>query len=43
MVPTYVDTLIKENKLFGYDPEQVPNKDFTPPVRTKWSESLNSN
>jgi hypothetical protein len=43
MVPTYVDTLIKENKLFGYDPEQVPNPDFTPPVRTKWSESLNSN
>ena len=43
MVPTYVDTLIKENKLFGYDPEQVPNTDFTPPVRTKWSESLNSN
>jgi hypothetical protein len=43
MVPTYVDTLIKENKLFGYDPEQVPNPDFTPPIRTKWSESLNSN
>jgi len=43
MVPTYVDTLIKENKLFGYDPDQVPNPDFTPPIRTKWSESLNSN
>jgi hypothetical protein len=43
MVPTYVDTLIKENKLFGYDPEQTPNPDFTPPIRTKWSESLNSN
>jgi hypothetical protein len=43
MVPTYVDTLIKENKLFGYDPEQTPNPDYTPPVRTKWSESLNSN
>ena len=43
MVPTYVDTLIKENKLFGYDPERIPNPDFTPPVRTKWTESLNSN
>jgi hypothetical protein len=43
MVPTYVDTLIKENKLFGYDPEQTPNPDYTPTERTKWSESLNSN
>jgi hypothetical protein len=33
MVPAYVDTIIKENKLFGFDPERKPDPSFTPPQR----------
>jgi hypothetical protein len=43
MVPTYVDSIIKDNKLFGFDADKPADADFVPPTRTKWSESLNSN
>jgi len=33
MIPTYVDTIIKDNRLFGYDPETPVNPDFIPPSR----------
>ena len=33
MVPAYVDTIIKDNKLFGFDPERKPNPDYTPPSK----------
>lgn len=33
MVPAYVDTIIKENKLFGFDPDRKPDPQFTPPQR----------
>lgn len=35
MVPAYVDTIIKDNKLFGYDPSTPVNPNYTPPVRKK--------
>jgi hypothetical protein len=31
MVPTYVDTIIKDNRLFDYDPETQQNPNYTPP------------
>jgi hypothetical protein len=31
MVPTYVDTIIKDNRLFDYDPETKQNPNYTPP------------
>lgn len=33
MVPTYVDTIIKDNRLFGYDPNTPPNPDYCTPRR----------
>jgi hypothetical protein len=33
MVPAYVDSIIKDNKLFGFDPERKPNPDYTPPSK----------
>jgi hypothetical protein len=34
MVPAYVDTIIKENRLFGYDPETKPDANYVPPTVT---------
>jgi hypothetical protein len=31
LVPTYVDTIIKDNHLFGYSPDTLPNPLYTPP------------
>jgi hypothetical protein len=36
MVPTYVDTLIKEKHLFGFDESKQPDADFTPVQRVKY-------
>lgn len=36
MVPTYVDTLIKEKHLFGFDENRQPDADFTPAQRLKY-------
>lgn len=35
LVPTYVDTIIKDNRLFGYDPSTPLNPNYTPPKRLK--------
>ncbi len=34
MVPAYVDTIIKENRLFGYDPDTKPDANYVPPTVT---------
>lgn len=31
MVPAYVDTIIKQNRLFGYDPDREPDSGYIPP------------
>ncbi len=33
LVPTYVDTIIKDNQLFDYDPEKKPDPNYIPPTR----------
>ncbi len=33
LVPAYVDTIIKENRLFGYDASTPVNPNYTPPIR----------
>jgi hypothetical protein len=35
LVPTYVDTIIKDNRLFGYDPATPVNPDYHPPQRLR--------
>ena len=35
LVPTYVDTIIKDNKLFGFDPTTPINPAYQPPKRLK--------
>jgi hypothetical protein len=35
MVPSYVDSIIKDYRLFGYDPETAPNADYQPPARVQ--------
>ncbi|MFN0031656.1 MAG: TonB-dependent receptor [Flavobacteriales bacterium] len=42
MVPTYVDTIIKDNRLFGYDPSTPLNPHYTPPKRLK-GQQINPN
>jgi len=32
MVPAYVDTIIKDNRLFGFDQERKPDPSYTPPT-----------
>lgn len=35
MVPAYVDTIIKDNRLFGFDPDRKPDPDYTPPNKLR--------
>lgn len=35
MVPSYVDSIIKDYRLFGYDPETAPNPEYQPPARVQ--------
>jgi hypothetical protein len=34
LVPTYVDTIIKDNQLFGYSENTPPNPNYQPPQQT---------
>jgi hypothetical protein len=42
LVPTYVDTIIKDNRLFGYSPDTPKNPDYQPPIRQS-EQRLNPN
>ncbi len=42
LVPAYVDTIIKDNRLFGYDPESKPDPEYVPPS-TKREHRVNPN
>ena len=35
MVPSYVDSIIKDYRLFGYDPETAPNPNYQPSERVQ--------
>lgn len=41
MVPTYVDTIIKDNQLFEYDPNTKPDPNYEPPTHRKREQRLN--
>lgn len=41
MVPTYVDTIIKDNQLFEYDPNTKPDPNYEPPSRGKSEHRVN--
>ncbi len=35
MVPAYVDTIIKDNRLFGFEPDRKPDPGYVPPTLVK--------
>jgi hypothetical protein len=43
MVPAYVDTIIKDNKLFDYDPTRKPDPNFIPPSARATKTNINPN
>jgi len=42
LVPAYVDTIIKDNRLFGFDPKSKPDPDYVSPS-TKREQRVNPN
>lgn len=43
MVPAYVDTIIKDNSLFGFDAARQPDPNYVPPTRKQKEHRVNPN
>jgi hypothetical protein len=41
MVPSYVDTIIKDNRLFEYDPATTPDPNYIPPTHRQKAQRVN--
>lgn len=41
MVPSYVDTIIKDNRLFEFDPDKKPDPNYIPPTRRQREQRVN--
>jgi hypothetical protein len=41
MVPSYVDTIIKDNRLFEYDPSTSPDPNYIPPSSRQKQQRVN--